>query len=78
MTEKLIKISCDWCGDWQESSLKGTGEKTLRKKAQRDWDWKSVLLGNSEIRDFCCIECYEHWKSEESFFSLKMCCQNQS
>ena len=48
MVEKVVKISCDWCANFQETSLKGIGLKSMRKKAAK-WGWLSVLKGNGGV-----------------------------
>ena len=64
MIEKIIKLTCDWCGDWQQSSTKYIGIKRFRKKAE-NWGWKRVVSGDGKILDFCCEECYENYKINE-------------
>lgn len=67
MIDTVVKITCDWCGDWQESSKNRTriGEKTLRKKAEK-WGWLKIINGNGSINDFCGNECYKLHKKDES------------
>ena len=61
MIEKIIKISCDYCHGYQESSLKGTGIKNMVKKAER-WGWKTLLIAGKGIYHFCDEECLEDFK----------------
>lgn len=64
MTDKTVKITCDYCGDWDESTIKGIGEKRLRRRRIND-GWISLVVAGSYIRDFCSQDCYDNWKLDE-------------
>ena len=74
MVETVVKISCDYCGYFDETAknkidLKGkrirVGEITFRKRSEK-YGWLSVLNGNGTIEDFCGKECYNLHKQEQS------------
>lgn len=68
MVDTVVKIMCDWCGDWQETSkhlCKGIGEKRMRKLRQKD-GWVTVVNGDGSVSDFCGIECRELQRKDES------------
>ena len=64
MIEKVIKLSCGWCGECEECSVKGIGLKRMRKNENRRGlkdksvqGWFTLLMGEENILDFCCQEC---------------------
>ena len=68
MIEKVIKLSCDWCGCHEETSMKGVGEKRFRKKSESR-GWFKVVSGKDGVLDFCCQKCREDHVAEQNYMN---------
>ena len=75
MIDTIVKISCDWCSNYEEAGknrvdLKGKririGEKTFRKKCEKYHGWINVVEGGKGVLDFCGKECYDHYKQDQN------------
>ena len=73
MVDTVVKISCDWCSNYDETGknkvdLNGKririGEKSFRKKSER-YGWINVLNSDGSVQDFCGKECYYHYKQDQ-------------
>lgn len=64
MIDKVIQLTCDWCGAYQNSSRKGIGLRTFVKKSIA-WGWKEIDLGLKGLFHVCSDECYEKFKKEK-------------
>lgn len=74
MIDTVVKISCDWCSNYDEATknrcgLNGkkirVGEKTFRKKCEK-YGWISVVKGDGDVLDFCGEECYDRYKQDQN------------
>lgn len=64
MIDKVVRITCDWCGDFQQTSRKGVGMKRFEKMALKEYGWKDMIVAGYGRRHFCCQECYELYKKD--------------
>jgi hypothetical protein len=63
MVEKVVKISCDWCGHFDESSIKGIGIKTLVKNSEKR-GWLTITVAGESVKHYCCEDCLNEYKKE--------------
>ena len=75
MIGTLVKISCDWCSNYEDSGKNQTdlngkrirlGEKSFRKKCEKYHSWINVVKGDGLVLDFCSKECYDRYKQDQN------------
>lgn len=63
MIRRTIKVSCDWCENFEETMNTRQRIQTFERKVE-SYGWLKMIEGDGGVRHFCCQECFDFFKKD--------------